>query len=112
MAALQAASDPASLERSLAGSRQEVHQLRLRQARLRPLLESFPSDFLPITSPAPQLNRVRMEGCGHSGSEAKEQGEKKSLCLVCRRSSFTLKQFKKNKRIKKERRGKEADVEH
>lgn len=104
MAALQAASDPASLERSLAGSRQEVHQLRPRQAQLQPpLLESFPSHFLPITSPAPQLNRVRMEGCGHSGSEAKERRE--SLCLVCHLSSFTLKQFKKNKRIKKERKG-------
>lgn len=96
MAALQAASDPASLERSLAGSRQEVHLLRLRQARLQPRLQSFPpSDFFPITSPAPQPNGERMEGCGHSGSEAKERG--KSLRLGCRLSSFTLKQFRKNK---------------
>lgn len=81
MAALQAASDPASLERSLAGSRQEVHQLRLRQAQLQPLLlESFPSDFLPITSPAPQLNRARMEGCGDSGSEAKKAREE--VCVL------------------------------
>lgn len=82
MAALQAASDPASLERSLAGSRQEVHQLRLRQAQLQPLLlESFPSHFLPITSPAPQLNRARMEGCGDSGSEAKKKQGKK-VCVL------------------------------
>lgn len=82
MAALQAASDPASLERSLAGSRQEVHQLRLLQAQLQPLLlESFPSDFLPITSPAPPPNRARMEGCGDSGSEAKKQGKKFVFCL-------------------------------
>lgn len=61
MAALQAASDPASLEGGLAGSRQEVHRLRLRQARLRPLLlERFPSDFLPITSPeSGEMGRAR-----------------------------------------------------
>lgn len=43
MAALQAVSDPASLDGGLAGSKQEVHQLRLCQAEAQALeLESFP----------------------------------------------------------------------
>lgn len=43
------------------------------------------------------------------GGKKKKQG--KSLCFVCRLSSFTLKQLKK-KISGLKRRGKEADVEH
>lgn len=49
MAALQAVSDPASLDRGLAGSKQEVHQLQLCQAEAQALvLESFPFVSLPL----------------------------------------------------------------
>lgn len=87
VAALQAVSDPASLDRGLAGGKQEVHQLRLCQAEAQALvLESFPSRFLLIASPAPQQNRMRMEGCRASGSvggKKKEAGQKQgNVCVL------------------------------
>lgn len=104
MAALQAASDPASLERGLAGSRQEVHPLRLRlRLRQAPVAAAAAGTF-PCRFSSHRLNRARLDGRGPFRKRGARAARKVWVC-VCHLGSFTLKQFKENKRIKKERKG-------
>lgn len=93
MAALQAVSDPASLDRGLAGSNQEVpiSSSSAKQRHRRWCWKASLKIFLLVASPAPQLNRVQK----WREAELQEVGEKvgqkagKSLPFVCHLSSFT-----------------------